>query len=65
MSDSPRRTDDYYLGMALLVAGAIIVVIKILPGALLTAVLKLWPLLLIWLGVRMIARGRTPPTGDE
>jgi uncharacterized membrane protein len=53
------------LGVVLVVVGGLIVLVKLVPAVTLHAVLKLWPVLLIWLGWRMVRRddhgeGETP-----
>lgn len=54
---SAKRSDsspEQAVGIALLVVGAIVLVIKVVPAITLHAVLKLWPLALVWIGWRMI-----------
>ena len=53
-------TDDRALGVVLLIVGSLVLLIKFVPWITVTAVLSLWPLALIYLGVRMIRRSTDP-----
>jgi hypothetical protein len=48
------------LGVLLVVVGGFIVLVKFVPFVTLPVVFRLWPLLLIWLGWRMIRRDDAP-----
>ena len=53
------------LGVLLVVVGGLIVLVKFVPAITLHALFRLWPVLLIWLGWRMIRREDATPTAPS
>jgi hypothetical protein len=61
-----RWSEDETVGRALLAAGAIILVVQLMPPSLLQLAARLWPLAVVAIGVLLIVRNAgssgAPPT---
>ena len=55
-----RWSEDATVGKALIVAGAIILVVQVLPRGLFALLPKLWPLAIMAVGVALLLGGRKP-----
>ncbi len=54
-----RWAEDETVGKALLVAGVVMLLVQVLPWSAVSFLVKLWPLALIVIGIRMVlASGR-------
>lgn len=60
-----RWSEDESVGRALLVAGAVIFLVQILPEGLLRLLAKLWPLAVVAIGVLLIVRNRDGAKGEN
>lgn len=59
MTRKRPRDGQAMLGIALLVVGGLVILVKFVPWVTVRLLLKLWPLLLIYLGYRMVTRSRS------
>ena len=56
-----RWSEDETLGKALILAGVIILAVQVMPRRLLAALVSLWPLAIVVIGVGFLMKGRNAP----